>query len=633
MFKTTRYMKAAIKLLSFSTTFLVLLVLSINCAQAQFGYSYPMDGSKNELPNSTIILCNGQLMDPNSLSSDLVTLTGSKSGIIPANVVLSTDGKTVCITPAVPFAYAETVSVNVKDGLRTLAGQILSGTSMTFSIRREMTEAEKQDLAEYLLTHDDDGNLINDPDQKATYVPPPTSTERGTALPYVLIYTNNSPAEGKIFFNRNSGTAPVTSAERGYGIMESNGDSIFYRNSNVDGINFHLNLNGLLTAYHLDFGVDTDVIELNANYDIVDHVHCGNGLTASQHEHIFFPDGTKWLTVYDWQPGWDLTPFGGIGSATVNVSRIQRLDANNNVTWEWRADQHFPVDAACTDISLATPEVDPWHINALSIESDGKVIASFRNINRIVKIATNGSIVWQWGGIRGVGTPCPNNVSDITTTGDANGGFSHQHNVHRIENGHILMFDNGNSQATGFQVSRPKEYVLDEDNLTANLIWTYTHPQVNGFPMYTKNQGSAIRLPNGNTIMGYGLPQTQGLPNGTEVTTGGTIVWEFRFKDSTEYSYRVYKGDNNVGIATVDLSSYLNVFPNPSNGLINLQMDIPMDKVSISVLNLLGQTVYSKSENLSGQDISLDLSHLNKGFYFLQITSGTKKMVGRILIQ
>src|ERR1043165_9355170 len=119
--------------LCYTTTFIMLFFISVNCACAQFEYSYPIDGSRNELPNTTIILRNGQKMDPNSLTSDLVTLKGSKSGVVPASIILSTDGKTVCITPAVPFAYNETVQVNVKDGLKTFAGQILSGTSMTFS--------------------------------------------------------------------------------------------------------------------------------------------------------------------------------------------------------------------------------------------------------------------------------------------------------------------------------------------------------------------------------------------------------------------------------------------------------------------------------------------------------------------
>jgi hypothetical protein len=163
--------------------------------------------------------------------------------------------------------------------------------------------------------------------------------------------------------------------------------------------------------------------------------------------------------------------------------------------------------------------------------------------------------MWYWGGYNLDYQP------RITTTNDpTSGGFSHQHHVHRIENGNILMFDNS-SQLRNPQISRPKEYALNETALTANCVWYYTHPQVNGFNMFTKNQGSAIRLPNGNTIIGYGLPNIQGLPNGTEIDPAGNIVWEFRFKDSTEYSYRVYKGPLNVGIDEVKNEDDFHVFP------------------------------------------------------------------------
>src|SRR5207244_2852231 len=98
---------------------------------------------------------------------------------------------------------------------------------------------------------------------------------------------------------------------------------------------------------------------------------------------------------------------------------------------------------------------------------------------------------------------------------------------------------------------------------------------------------------NGNTMIGYGLPNYQGFPNGAEVEPSGNIVWEFRFKDSTEYSYRVYKGDNNVGIADVDASNYLYVFPNPSTGVISFDVNVPAGgKAQIAIVNLVGQTVY-----------------------------------------
>jgi hypothetical protein len=612
---------------------MMLVIISANLASAQFQYIFPKDNSQNNFPNTHLILRNGELMDESSVTSNMIELTGSQSGVVAASVVLSTDGKTVCIAPASPFKYGETVTAKVKDGFKTLSGQILTGTSFDFSVRKKMTEAQQQQLEEYLNTHDDDGNLLNDPNQQSIYVPHEESSIRQNTLNSVIIYTNNNPAPGELFFHRNSGASTTASSGIGYGIMTSSADSIFYRASTTDGSNFRLNLNGYLTAFRLSPGVDSGIIVLDSGYNEIDVVHGQNGLVPTQHEHLFFPDGTKWFTCYDWQGGWDLSQYGGAPDAIVNVSWIQGLDADDNVIFEWRSDEHFQVTDATPDILLSTSTVDPWHINSMDKDADGNFICSFRNMDRIVKInMSDGSIIWHWGGINSTYT-------DFSSTNCGLYAFSHQHNVHRIENGNILMFDNGNSQPIGLQVSQPKEYVLDEVNHTATCVWYYTHPQVMGQNMYTKNQGSVMRLPNGNTLIGYGLPNFQGLPNGTEIDVNNQIVWEFRFKDSTEYTYRLYKFEwsPSVGVNDIDKSeTNLQIFPNPSNGLFNLSINLRQAaEVSISIVNLLGEEVYSSIENYhSGMNTSaLELTELNKGFYFVHISSGELKMSGRILIQ
>lgn len=615
-------------------TLIALLAFSASAAWAQFEYISPKNGSINNFREARLILRNGALMDESTVTTDKIVITGSTSGNVPASVVLSTDGKTVCIAPAVKFAYGETVTVNVNEGLKTLSGQSLAATNFSFLVRKEMSPEAKQQLEEYLATHDDGGYLLSEP-RESVYMPYDNSTNRDNTFKFINIYTNNSAsiAPGELFFNRSGGASPTTSTGIGYGIMTSDADSIFYRASETDGANFHLNFNGYLTALRLDPGVDTGVMVMDSGYNIIDVVHCANGLAPSQHEHLFFPDGTKWFTIYDWQDGWNLEPFGGSSNATVNVSWIQELDANNNLIFEWRSDDHFQVNEATPDISLATNTVDPWHINSIFKDTDGKLIVSLRNMDRIVKVnPSNGSIVWQWGGLKST-------YNEITTTNDPNGGFSHQHNVHRIANGHILMFDNGNLQPTPNQRSQPKEYILDETNLTASCTWYYTHPQVNGFNMYTRNQGSVHRLPNGNTIIGYGLPDKQGLPNGTEIDANKEIVWEFRFKDSTEFTYRLYKTewDPNVGIGDIDASdNKMQVFPNPGNGMITVTADIPVaEKATISVLNLLGQKVFTKTEKLHAgiNTLSLDLTALHKGIYILDIAAGKTKMEKRLIIQ
>lgn len=610
---------------------LCVLLITFNAAYAQFEYVFPVDGSRNEFPFTHMIIRNGQMMDANSLTPGLVTLTGSKSGIVPATIVLSTDGKTVCITPSTAFAYGETVTMSIKDGLRTQAGQILSGTSSTFTIRHEMSAAQKQNLEEYLSTHDQDGALLNDPERKATYIPPPSSnTLRTNPFDFINIYTNTTPAPGQIFFHRNN-TYPVL--PKGYGIMENNGDSVFFRSSSSDGANFHMNLNGHLTAYRLDLNVDTSVIEMDSLYNIIANIHCGNGFTATQHEQIFLPSGYKWFTIYDYVPA-DLSQYGGSSSAILVVSWIQELDPSGQVIFQWQSDTHFAVTDATGDFPISASVFDPWHINSMFIDDDGNLIASFRNMDMTIKMnSSTGAILWYWGY-----NPNPNYSPLITFQDDPNGGWSHPHHIHRIAPGlngagNILLMDNGNLHFP--PVSQPKEYVLDEINYIATTVWYYTHPQVNNQNVYTKQQGSVQRLPNGNTIIGYGLPTISGLPNGTEIDAAKNIVWEFRFKDSTEYSYRIYKEVwyPNVGIANFIQGKDLEVFPNPGNGMFTINAEGFSGAWSISVVNLLGQMVFSQTNTGSLQNHTLDLTGLDKGIYLLQIKGSDGKICRTIVIQ
>jgi hypothetical protein len=84
---------------------------------------------------------------------------------------------------------------------------------------------------------------------------------------------------------------------------------------------------------------------------------------------------------------------------------------------------------------------------------------------------------------------------------------------------------------------------LDEANKIATLVWAYSHPDVDGNPVYFDAMGSVQRLPNGNTLIGWGWDyQHSGFPNITEVKPDSTIVWEAVFTDSKNLvSYRARK--------------------------------------------------------------------------------------------
>jgi outer membrane protein assembly factor BamB len=92
------------------------------------------------------------------------------------------------------------------------------------------------------------------------------------------------------------------------------------------------------------------------------------------------------------------------------------------------------------------------------------------------------------------------------------GLFSRPHNPTLLENGNILIFDNG----------RTRDYsrVIELEPITKTIVWEYKSAPPQDF--YTEIRGGCQRLPNGNTLI---TESNKG--HVFEVTKEGEIVWDF----------------------------------------------------------------------------------------------------------
>jgi hypothetical protein len=90
-----------------------------------------------------------------------------------------------------------------------------------------------------------------------------------------------------------------------------------------------------------------------------------------------------------------------------------------------------------------------------------------------------------------------------------------------------------------------------------------------------------------------------------------------------------------AGVATSvnkALSQAIDAYPNPTTGLLSLNLSgTNARKMSATVVNMVGQTVYSRS--LSGKQAQLDLSQLAAGVYMLKLELDGETAVKRISIQ
>jgi hypothetical protein len=69
----------------------------------------------------------------------------------------------------------------------------------------------------------------------------------------------------------------------------------------------------------------------------------------------------------------------------------------------------------------------------------------------------------------------------------------------------------------------------------------------------------------------------------------------------------------------------MNVFPNPSNGQFTISNTINTDKMDVTIINTLGQTIMIETAKNTNQ-LSFDLSKMSKGIYYAKVTTneGTK---------
>jgi len=182
---------------------------------------------------------------------------------------------------------------------------------------------------------------------------------------------------------------------------------------------------------------------------------------------------------------------------------LVELTTEGKVVWEWHADRHVHEIATLVPLEFPLANQDWGHMNTVESLPDGpaarqdarfkagNILFSCRNIDTIGVIdRENGKVVWAWGP----------------------GTLDRQHMPTMLPNGHILVYDNGNT------LERTR--ILELEPLTGKIVWQYQADPPTSF--YSPTRGSNQRLPNGNTFIAES-------DSGRlfEVTREGEVVWEF----------------------------------------------------------------------------------------------------------
>ena len=184
-------------------------------------------------------------------------------------------------------------------------------------------------------------------------------------------------------------------------------------------------------------------------------------------------------------------------------------------------------------------KVEDWsHGNSIDIGNRGNIIVSLAHLNQIISISPDfENIEWRLGG----------ESSDFEFINNRD-KFYHQHTATQLDNGNILLFDNGNYRPSneGGQYSRALELRLDIDNMVASTVWEFPDgPQPVELGIFAPCCSSAKRLESGNTLIMFGSGMTTHGCCGpfiiVEVDNTGLVVWEALHKSLNKRNqYRIY---------------------------------------------------------------------------------------------
>ena len=88
-----------------------------------------------------------------------------------------------------------------------------------------------------------------------------------------------------------------------------------------------------------------------------------------------------------------------------------------------------------------------------------------------------------------------------------------------------------------------------------------------------------------------------------------------------------------TGIGTISYSQEMKIYPIPSTGVVNIDFSAIGEEEILTISNELGEAVYNANYSQHQNHLSLNLSNLPDGLYFVRIVNGNNLFQGKIIIQ
>lgn len=175
-------------------------------------------------------------------------------------------------------------------------------------------------------------------------------------------------------------------------------------------------------------------------------------------------------------------PSGNFLLVDANTNTVREVAPDGRLVWSWSALDHIvpynagtfkgylPADRLAGQLRNMyaesgegrNPAVPDWtHMNSAQRLSNGDTVISLRNQDLVIEVDPQGNPVWTYGPLI----------------------LKHQHCAWVIDNGNLLVTDNGNGR------------IIEVDRTTQKIVWQYDDG------LLIPAQGCAYRLPNGDTLI------------------------------------------------------------------------------------------------------------------------------------
>ena len=273
-----------------------------------------------------------------------------------------------------------------------------------------------------------------------------------------------------------------------------------------------------------------------------------NDVSFDQHELQQLPNGNYMGFVHEFKDGpiplgnWT-NQFQSIGYIADGITNeidwvgqnLVEIDSSNNqVVWSWNPFDYYSFDeydslgGTWNYVASSGRNYFDWlHSNAFFFDAEkSEIYISHRHLSRVTKISyPSGEVIWEMGPNHELLNYGENHIcSEI--------GFNWQHHIQLLENGNLLLFDNGNLSHYINDEVNPQTRILEiriDGSYECEVVWEYKLP----YNLLTLGRGSVQLIENGNYLI------IAGNDNILEISKDKEVIWQADL--NTIAIYRSYK--------------------------------------------------------------------------------------------